>query len=183
MSNRKTSNSSAWLGQQLDARRADHPQSRGPNTATMPWCLVLDLKDRAWGFDVGEVMTQGRWGFMPILCSPGTRSRPRRCALCSIRIRTALFFLLLPDAKLPRVNIENAPNVMTFLPVQDGGTTEERRRSCCKSRRCSAIGCAMTAETRSVCCRARSKTLRAAWVRRWCWQCRMKLASKKCALR
>lgn len=102
----------------------NHEAEHGYN---VPWCLVLDLR-QGMGFDVGEVMTQGeKMGIYAYFVFAGNEEQTE--TLCSVfhTHPDCAVFLLLPDAKLPRVNIENAPNVMTFLPVQDGGTTESAK--------------------------------------------------------
>lgn len=102
----------------------NHEAEHGYN---VPWCLVLDLR-QGMGFDVGEVMTQGeKMGIYAYFVFAGNEEQTE--TLCSVfhTHPDCAVFLLLPDAELPRVNIENAPNVMTFLPVQDGGTTESAK--------------------------------------------------------
>ena len=102
----------------------NHEAEHGYN---VPWCLVLDLR-QGMGFDVGEVMTQGeKMGIYAYFVFAGNEEQTE--TLCSVfhTHPDCAVFLLLPDAELPRVNIENAPNVMTFLTVQDGGTTESAK--------------------------------------------------------
>ncbi len=98
-----------------------HEAEHGYN---VPWCLILDLT-RGVGFDLDDLMRQGeRLGIYCYMVFAGDPQRTAALFPIFARHADSAVFLLLPDERLPQVNIENVANVMTMLPCGCAGTAD-----------------------------------------------------------
>jgi hypothetical protein len=90
----------------------------------VPWCLVLDLT-RGLGFDLDDLMRQGeKLGIYSYMIFAGDCQRTSALFPIFAKHGDSAVFLLLPDAQLPQVNLENVRNVMALLPCSDERTPE-----------------------------------------------------------
>lgn len=82
----------------------------------IPWCLVLNQTQEIQ-YDLDDLMRQGeQLGIFCYWAFAGDLEQTE--ALCAVfhKHRDSAVLLMLPDARLPRVNIESLDNVMLLLP-------------------------------------------------------------------
>ena len=109
----------------------ENEQKKGYN---IPWCLVLNQTQEIQ-YDLDDLMCQGeKLGIYCYWAFAGDLEQTE--ALCAVfhKHRDSAVLLMLPDARLPRVNIESLDNVMLFLPC--GGDSVRESAEALAQRRC-----------------------------------------------
>jgi hypothetical protein len=90
----------------------------------IPWCLVLNQTQEI-RYDLDDLMRQGEaLGIFCYCVFAGDLEQTEALCAAFHKHRDSAVLLLLPDAQLPRVNIESLDNVMLFLPQSDARTQE-----------------------------------------------------------